>query len=387
MQGRWSRRRLLAVGCAHCALLAVGRVASAEEWESPPRLQRPDISTDEGGLWAYMDREETKLRRSAFVLRDAGLHDYLAGLMGKLAGEHVADMRVYAVRTPWFNANMAPNGMMQVWTGLLLRVDNEAQLATVLGHEIGHYLRRHSVERLRDAKSRSAFGALLGFVGGIGLLGQMALLAGSFAYSRDHEREADRIGLTLMRRAGYDAREAPKIWQNLRTELSAGAGGDPAKKSVLFASHPATDERQATLAELAGDAGGFLGEAEYRAAIEPYLWTLLEDELRRAQYDETIALLDRQCGLRPQRADLRYFRGEARRLRGQDDDLAKAQADFRDAVALPNPPAQAHRALGFIYRQQGQKTEAAGAFARYLEAMPDAPDAGMIQNYLSELQS
>ena len=55
---------------------------------------------------------------------------------------------------------MAPNGMMQVWSGLL-RVDNEAQLASVVGHEIGHYLQRHTVERLRDAQSRSAFGMVL----------------------------------------------------------------------------------------------------------------------------------------------------------------------------------------------------------------------------------
>ena len=73
----------------------------------------------------------------------------------------MAHTQVHLVRTPLFNASMAPNGMMQVWTGLLLRVDDEAQLAAVLGHEFGHYLARHSTERLRDAKSRSAFGAFL----------------------------------------------------------------------------------------------------------------------------------------------------------------------------------------------------------------------------------
>lgn len=110
MRGRPDRRRLLAWGCAHCAALAPA--AAAAEWLAPPRLPRPDLSSDEGGLWATMDREEARLRRSAFVLRDEALRDYLTQLACKLGGEHCADTRVYAVRTPWFNASMAPNGMM-----------------------------------------------------------------------------------------------------------------------------------------------------------------------------------------------------------------------------------------------------------------------------------
>src|SRR5207253_8580503 len=93
------------------------------------------------------------------------------------------------------------NGMMQVWSGLMLRVDNEAQLAAVLGHEIGHYLARHSVEQLRDAKSRSAFGMFIGMFGAVGAAGQLGLYAGMFAYSREHESQADSIGVLLMRKA------------------------------------------------------------------------------------------------------------------------------------------------------------------------------------------
>jgi hypothetical protein len=380
---------LLGLGCAHCALLATAGVRAAvpDDWQMPARFTRPELATDEGGLWAYMDREETKLRRSEFLMRSPALKAYLGTLMAKLAGEHANDMRVYAVRTPWFNASMAPNGMMQVWSGLLLRVENEAQLAAVLGHEIGHYLQRHSVERLRDARSRSAFAMLLGMAGPVGLLGQVGMLAGAYAYSREHEREADHIGLLLMQRAGYDGREAAHVWENLRAELTAGPGGDPSKRSVLFASHPPTDERQAALAAMAGDGAGFTGQDEYQRNIEPFWWDLLEDELKRAQYDETVVLLDRRCAGLPQRADLRYFRGEARRLRAQAEDLPLARADFEAALALPNPPAQAHRSLGFLFRQQGDKAEALGAFGRYLQAAPDASDAGIIQSYLSELQT
>ena len=86
---------------------------------------------------------------------------------------------------------MAPNGMLQIWSGLLLRVENEAQLAAVLGHEIGHYLQRHTLDHLRDAKSRCAFATFMAAFGVVGLVGQMATLASAFTFTRDQEREAD----------------------------------------------------------------------------------------------------------------------------------------------------------------------------------------------------
>ena len=109
------------------------------------------MASDEGGYgpsWTGRNR----LRRSPFNLRDPKLRSYVQDIACRLGAGHCPDIRVHLVRTPYFNASMAPNGMMQVWSGLLLRVDNEAQLAAVLGHEIGHYLARHSVERLRDVK-------------------------------------------------------------------------------------------------------------------------------------------------------------------------------------------------------------------------------------------
>src|SRR5262245_24840551 len=115
------RRLLLHAGCAHCLALADGAWGQTD-WTPPARFARPDLASDEGGLWALMDREETRLRRSPFRLRDDALNRYLQDIVCRLAGEHCPDIRVYAVRTPYFNASMAPNGMMQVWSGLLLRM-------------------------------------------------------------------------------------------------------------------------------------------------------------------------------------------------------------------------------------------------------------------------
>ncbi|MBX3607097.1 MAG: M48 family metallopeptidase [Piscinibacter sp.] len=384
------RRQLLAAGCAHCAalgLLGAGRAAAQAggvEWAMPQRFARPEIASDEGGLWAMMDREETRLRRSPFVMRDPALRQYLQGIACKLGGSHCQDTRVYPVRTPFFNASMAPNGMMQVWSGLLLRVENEAQLAGVIGHELGHYLQRHLLERLRDLKARSAFGAFMSMFGLAGLVVQMASLAGAFAFSRDHEREADRIGLALMRQAGYDPREAAKVWANLLDEMKATPGGDPSKTSPLFATHPASEERSQTLAALAEGGSGFLGEAEYVARIAPFLTDLLDDELARGQHGETLILLDRMVARRPEGSDLLFYRAETRRLRDAEGDADAALADLHAAIRIGGEPARSHRALGYIHRQRGQTDEARAAFTRYVERAPGAPDVDLIRSYLAE---
>ena len=384
------RRALLAAGCAHCGVLgALATRARAEvdsaSWQSPARFAKPDLASDEGGLWAMMDREETRLRRSPFVIRDNALRAYLQGIACKLGGEHCPDVRVYPVRTPLFNASMAPNGMMQVWSGLLLRMENEAQLAAVIGHEIGHYLQRHMVDRLRDAKSRSAFGSFMAIFGAVGLIGQLAALAGAFGFSRDQERDADAISVVLLRGAGYDPREASRVWANLRAELTASPGGDPTRSSPMFATHPPSDEREQTLARLAEAAdGGFVGETEYAQALAQHQALLLDDELKRGQWGETLALLDRLVARAPGRAELLHTRGEARRLRAGDGDLDAALADLHAAVALGSEPAQTHRSLGYIHRARAETDAARAAFTRYLERAPDAPDAALIRSYLSE---
>lgn len=383
-----NRRELLFGGCAACLLMATRAALgnSAGDYAMPARLTRPDLASDEGGLWALMEREERQLRRSPFVLRDPELKSYVQDLACRLGGEHCPDIRVHLVRTPVFNANMAPNGMMQVWTGLLLRVDNEAQLAAVLGHEIGHYLQRHGLQRITDAKSKAAFGQFLGVFGIAGAVGQIAVLASAFAYGREHEREADRIGAQLMHAAGYDVREAAKVWNNLLVEIKARDGEDPGKNSPLFATHPSPPERQETLEQLARELpGGQTGEARYAKATQRFLGEWLQDEVKRGQHEETIALLSRHIERQAAPGRMRYYRGETYRLRNRNGDVQAALADYLGAAVLPDAPPETQRGIGLVQRQLGQTREARDAFKRYLALAPGAADAALINTYLAEM--
>ncbi|NNU43226.1 M48 family metalloprotease [Ramlibacter montanisoli] len=387
------RRAFLRSACRHCAAfgalgLGTGALAQAPaEWKSPPRFLRPSLDTDEGGLWSMMDREETRMRRSPLVVRDPALTAYLRDIVCRLGGEqHCADVRVYVVRTAQFNATMAPNGAMQVWSGLLLRVDNEAQLAAVLGHELGHYLERHTVERLRDLKNKAAAMTALAMFGLAGAVASLGVAASAMGFSRDQELRADQIGMRLLREAGYDGRQAAQIWDDLLAELKIRGGDDVGQRSALFASHPPAGDRRNALLKIAGDGGGKLGAEELDRVMAPHRLDWLQEELRRGQFEESLELFNRKLKLRPEDPQFLYGRGEVLRQRGKDEDLAPALADLQKGAALEKAPAELFRSLGLLHRRREDGAAANAAFEKYLALAPDAGDAALIQTYLTEVK-
>jgi predicted Zn-dependent protease len=385
------RRDFLRSVCGHClgfsALCGLPAIAQDRSGaKMPPRFTRPAIDSDEGGLWGLMDREETRLKRSPLTIRDRELQGYLQELVCGLAGDHCPDVRVYAVRMPLFNAMMAPNGMMIVWSGLMLRAENEAQLAAVLGHEMAHYLERHTVQQLRAAKDHAVLATVVGLVGGLGtFFGQIGLTASLFAFSREHETRADRLGVRLMQQAGYDAREAVAVWDNLLGELKVTGGKEVGKRNDIFATHPSTEGRRDELLAIAGDKGGNKGEDRYREAIAPLRFGWIQDEIKRGQYEESLLLFQRMIARDPQDAEALFARGEIYRLRDDDGDAARAIADLARASRMAGAPAQAFRSLGLAHQQRNAKAEALQAFQSYLAQAPQAPDAAMVRSYLTDL--
>ena len=391
-----ARRGFLRSACRHClgwSALLSGLPALAQDAAStggfkvPGRFSRPAIDSDEGGLWSLMDREETRLRRSPLAIRDPALGKYLTDTTCRLSEGHCPDIRIHVMRTPMFNASMAPNGMMQVWSGLLLRVENEAQLAAILGHELGHYLERHQLQQLRDAKNKAVLAQFVGLIGGVaGAVGKVGILASMFAFSREHEARADQLGMRLMQQAGYEGRQAALVWDNLLGELKITGGENVGERSALFATHPPAGNRRDELLKLAGESGGTTGAAQYRQTIAPLRFGWLQDEVKRGQYEESLVLFDRLLGNEPGDAEVLYARGEVYRLRGEKDDLARSVDDLARATGAPKPPAEAYRSLGLAEKQRSNVPAAVQAFERYLSLAPEAPDAGMVKAYLSELK-
>ena len=166
----------------------------------------------EKGLWYEMDEAEKRLKESRFLIEDPELNDYVRSVLCKTVGEERCQAtRLYLVRTPQFNASMAPNGAMLVYSGLLLRMRDEAQLAAVLGHEFTHFEKQHSLRIFRSIRSKTDIMSWLSVLPvrlpyAASMVSQYALIGSVYSFNREMEREADAGSIDELVSAGYDPR-------------------------------------------------------------------------------------------------------------------------------------------------------------------------------------
>ena len=148
------------------------------------------------------------------------------------------------------NAFALPGGPVWIHRGVIHAAANEAQLASVIAHEVAHIAQRHAADQITKSLVANGFLGLLGAVLGndrsarAALMGAQVLAGGyMLKFSRDDEREADRVGAQILRRAGWDARAMADFMDTLRRE----GGRDPSSVGVFLSSHPAPGERAALL--------------------------------------------------------------------------------------------------------------------------------------------
>uniref|UniRef100_UPI0025F2389C M48 family metallopeptidase n=1 Tax=uncultured Caulobacter sp. TaxID=158749 RepID=UPI0025F2389C len=156
------------------------------------------------------------------------------------------DYAVFLDEAP--NAFVLPGGHVGVTVGLLALVENDDQLAAVIGHEAGHVVARHAAERISQARTSKILLGIAGAAAGDADFGQLLRQHGGQAakfgvllpFSRRQELEADKLGVDYMARAGYRPREAVALWRNMRAQ-DAQAGqvqGGGAGGGDLGSTHP-----------------------------------------------------------------------------------------------------------------------------------------------------
>ncbi len=149
---------------------------------------------------------------------------------------------VHTLSSNQVNAWCMPGGKIAVYTGLIDKIKpTDDELAAVMGHEIAHALREHSRERVSQQMAQSAVVGIGAAALGLGragadLGGMLAQVTFGLPNSREHEREADRIGVELAARAGYDPRAAVTLWEKM---AALGGSGTP----ELLSTHPAPQSR------------------------------------------------------------------------------------------------------------------------------------------------
>lgn len=402
-----TRRSLLAGGGAAVAGLATG-VAQARilPRDMVPLVgpgHRP-VDKDEQGMWQQMERVEAEIADSNLLIKDPGLNAYLRDLIGKVGGPATKDMRIYLARIPEFNAMMFPTGFSVVFSGLLLRMRNEAQLAGVIAHESAHFLRRHQIRQWRDMRKKTdllAIGTMLAgmaggaagvYVGDYARLAQLGAILSILRYSRTLEAEADAMSVQLLADAGYSPNAMAQTWQQLIGEMDASAAyrrKNRDRSYSLFATHPSPEARMADLRVSASEVtvpGRTYDDyrTRYLQAIGSIRPMMIDDQIKlndpgASQYIVETLAQDGWNGL------LRFAEAEIWRLRNRAGDDARAAAGYSAAVRYPDAPADAWRWHGIMLQKGGNRAEAKAAYQRYLTIAPNAPDAPFIRQQLQFL--
>ena len=398
----------------------------------------PDLTSSEARLGSSKDelrlrndsREfDREIREQGFVFEDEELKAYLTGVASRLAPRDLPEdfaFRVDVIRVSTMNAFALPNGSIYLHTGVLARMENEAQLAMLLGHEMAHVLAQDSLAILRDLKRKTVakkvaeivMTPVLVVLGGgnaaqLGNLGSnLAYMAAVSGYSREREAVADRRGLELMATAGYALDQAPRLFEALTEVDEPGI-----VTQLLLANHPRNRERRDDLRALVGREHGKrppderLAEAEYRAAVGRVVLENIRLRLRARHYRFALDEVERCAQIYGETAPLLYYRGEAHRRIAADPEAAAredafrrledfeassiasvesereehvsaARAAYEAALALNPALSRAHRGLGELALLQSDVDEASRRLNLYLDAEPEAYDRRYIERLL-----
>jgi predicted Zn-dependent protease len=388
---------------------------------------------DEQALWEQSREEEKKLLENAKLYEDPLLESYLEGVVSHLnppgmAANPSIRYKVRVLEDPTLNAFAYPHGSIYVHTGLLARMENEDELATVLGHEMTHVENRHMLRFQRSAQNKqiglsvAALAAAVVLAGAegdalgkgdwakaatidvfgdllVGLGLQLAFMASVNGYGRGLETEADEGGFGKMSAAGYDLQQAPKVYQALLDDH-----GEPRKvEAFFFGSHPRLSERvQNTRTYLAKHPSSpTIDEAVLREREDAFTRRVrpvvrddagLNIEMGRLALAES--QLDKVQGWMPKDPEAYFLKGRLRLAQaaaekspdGQRELRGRAEEAFRQSIELDADRPGPRRELGLLLYERKSLREACTQFRRYTKLAPNAEDTERIRDYVLELE-
>ena len=294
------------------------------------------------------------------------------------------------------NAWMLPGGKMGINRGLLLKMDNEAELAAVIGHEIIHAAAKHSAKQMQQALllqgvavaasmaiDASTDNEVVQGIGAIGVQAASVLLQSKF--SRDDESQADHYGMVYMSRAGYDPQAAVSVQELL---LKESRGPPDNLFTRLLADHPPSAERlvanRTFVAQL--PAGGRLAHEEYHRRLA----TLFRDAPGYADYDKAgealkagdfkkaQALADKAIAIEPKEALFHLLKGRA--MEGMYMGR-KALNEYRNAARLNPGYYESHLRLGLLLDSMGNRYQAKQALENSVRLLKTAAALRLLGSY------
>ena len=212
-----------------------------------------------------------QFRKETPELTDAATLRYVRDVTRRLSRVASGPKYPYSVaiaNTHQINAVALPGGPIWIHRGVLEQATNESQVVSVLAHEIAHIAKRHAATQLTTVAmttwSLNFLGSLLGNAGGAGgaqVAAEFLASGAALKFSREDESEADRVGMALMSRAGWDGRGMVEMFEILKK----ASGRDPSMVEAFFSTHPSPQERIKDLsAVVAAHRGGRRDSREFQ---------------------------------------------------------------------------------------------------------------------------
>jgi predicted Zn-dependent protease len=339
------------------------------------------------------------LRDKLEAASDPTLQEYVTRVGMRVAPDQMKQTKgalaFYVLNNPEPNAFALPDGTIVVHVGLLDLLENEAQLACVLGHEIAHVTHSHAYRSHRGGRR---LGVLAGIAAGVtrvvlrddaigralGSLGSdLALKAAVNGYGRNLENDADRIGLGYAFDAGYDPYQSVEVWRHLSTRLK-----DQSRVSNWFFGNHAT--HRARIANLTEELN-----RRYRCRVQPgalarnepdYQLVLLHHtamvQYAKADYAGAAETLGKIVREHPQDATAHLYLGGVYRSLEPTGRCERAIAEYKEALRIDPHLAAAQRALGLHYYELGEYEHAKSHLNAYVTMAPGDEETFRIRGLL-----
>jgi predicted Zn-dependent protease len=411
---------LLAGGCTGASVAPIG---------ARPGAFTP--TSDERALWAQAEAEEQKLVQRTRVHHDPALGQYLDRLAERVTPPAVRAaggprVTCTVILDPTLNAFAMPGGRLFLHTGLLAALEDEAELAGVLAHEIAHVTGRHALERSRETRGQARVANVMAIatsisgtvaperrageedpaaaamlspaanaIVGLGL--PIMTTASITGYGPDREREADEAAVQGLLATGHGPRALVRFLERLRAQV--GQRG-PIERFFLGTPQRLAERRDTlTIVLRTTDAtprdpeGATPGAEDFAGRLRPAVRENAALDVRAGRFALAQEQLDRVLAATPHDPVAHVYYGDLVRFRSQRAATTTAQAEaarrardhYERAAALDPALAAPHRQLGLLYYETKDVTRAREAFEKYLALAPEAPDAARIKAYLGEL--
>lgn len=375
-------------------------------------------SEEEKRLLIRAKEFDQEVDRKGMLLETPTLLSYVRSIGQPLVPAEAAklvEFKFHILRSPVVNAFALPNGSIYLTVGLLARLENEAELAQVMGHEIAHVVLRHGLKVAETNRTNivaAHIADLFLFGTAIAYLPYLASVA---SYSREQEEEADRTGLQTVVLRGYSADEAIHIFDRIQ-EVKNGE----AIEGSWYNSHPSNKQRAETLASLVknGTIHGEqakVGAAPYRDFASHIAIENIQLKLHARQYELALDAANRSLADSPNTASFHYYKGEAYRRMADDprgaarehgwiygksfDDKLVAEFEkrrtefyqsaedaYRKALALDATLPLVERGLGLVNLGRGEYDAARERLNAYLAHNKNISDREYITNLLRGIQ-